>query len=71
MMGRMKELFIEEQQKESMDLQNMYDVFPVYKTNELCPNCTESTLIQMSKHNYSCDRCAQDFVLVEGSLRFK
>ena len=70
-MGRMKELFIEEQQKESKEIQNMYDVYPVYKTNELCPNCAESTLIQMSKHNYSCDRCAQDFISVEGSFRFR
>lgn len=67
-MGRMKELFIEMLEQEPLDVPQEY---PVYTTDMLCPNCTESTLVQMSHDDYACDRCGQDFISVEGSLRFK
>lgn len=67
-MGRMKELFIEMLEQEPLDVPQEY---PVYTTNILCPNCTESTLVQMSDVDYACDTCAQNFVSVDGSLRFK
>ena len=67
-MARMKELFIEMLEQEPLNVPQEY---PVYKTDILCPNCTESTLVQMSHDEYACDRCAYNFVSVEGSLRFK
>jgi len=67
-MGRMKELFMEMLEQEPLNVPQEY---PVYKTDTLCPNCTESTLVQMSHDEYACDRCAYNFVSVEGSLRFK
>jgi len=67
-MGRMKELFMEMLEQEPLNVPQEY---PVYKTDILCPNCTESTLVQMSHDEYACDRCAYNFVSVEGSLRFK
>ena len=36
-----------------------------------CPNCMNATLLQNQDLNIVCDSCGQEFIEVEGALRFK
>jgi transposase-like protein len=67
-MGKMKEVFMKMIEQESFNIPEEYSF---YKTEVLCPNCNKSNLIQVSKNDYTCDKCAQNFILVENSLKFK
>lgn len=72
-MGRMKEVFMEMIQKQ---YDGDYDKFLEQNTKQWvaqethCPNCSNDHLLQR-EDDYVCEACAQEFVKVEGALRFR
>ena len=72
-MGRMKEVFMEMiQQQYGGD----YNKFLEQNTKQWvseetpCPNCHNQSLLQR-EDDYLCEACAQEFVEIEGALRFR
>jgi hypothetical protein len=76
-MGRMKEIFMREVQEKYGSYENYTQQLNetaakqwVHKETP-CPNCMNATLLQNQHLNIVCDSCGQEFIEVEGSLRFK
>ena len=71
-MGKMKELFMEQQQKaidnENQDMHIAQSFIKV--DNILCPNCFKPTLLR-NETEASCEACGQGFDFIGTSLRFK
>jgi ribosomal protein S27AE len=78
-MGKMKELFIEQQDelmyRGSQDprivqyFQQSIEEF-IKVDNTPCPNCNQPTLLR-NESDAHCERCGQDFVYIGEGLRFK
>jgi len=78
-MGRMKELFIEQQQE--LEYRGAHDAMIhglsrkaieeyIEEGDTPCPNCNMPTLLR-NESNAKCTECAQEFVYVDGgALRF-
>ena len=72
-MGRMKEVFMEMIQKQ---YDGDYDKFLEQNAKQWvaqeiqCPNCGNEHLLQ-NEDDYLCEGCAQEFIKVEGALRFR
>jgi hypothetical protein len=70
-MGKMKELFIQQQEefeyqelaKEKLEKFIKVDATP-------CPNCFKPSLLR-NESEASCEACGQGFYYVKGALRFK
>jgi hypothetical protein len=70
-MGKMKELFIEQQQElEYQQLANEKLEKFVKVDATPCPNCFKPTLLR-NESEASCEACGQSFYYVNGVLRFK
>jgi len=70
-MGKMKELFIAQQEKlyhESFNDTHIPTDF-IKVDNEPCPNCTLNTLRRNETKAY-CTACIQDFYFADGELKF-
>jgi|LakMenE18May11ns_1017448.scaffolds.fasta_scaffold9957391_8 hypothetical protein len=46
-------------------------VMEAFASNILCPNCMKENLVQIAEHDYSCQKCGQDFIKTDKSLRYK
>jgi hypothetical protein len=77
-MGKMKEVFMETIER---DFNGDYDAHIQelakqsceefsYMQNTPCPNCLNNTL-HRNEIDIVCEACAQEFIYVESSLRFK
>ena len=75
-MGKLKDIHFNELDQKSGENYFAYlgQEFKNYKNwdalNELCPNCLNQTLHQ-KENDICCDACAESYIRVEGSLRFK
>jgi len=77
-MGKMKEKFIETIENEYrgdhdaylQDLARQSCEEYYHMENTLCPNCMGETLYR-NEDDITCDACAQHFIQVNNSLRFK
>ena len=68
-MGKMKEIFIEMQEKE--ETQNYLEDSSVFDSGILCPNCFKSNLLEYSAEDLYCETCAQEFIKINNSIKFK
>ena len=69
-MGKMKELFIEQQEQEERD--GLIEEPVAFDTDILCPNCTTTNLKEYSEEDLYCEHCGYEFTRVgEITVRFK
>lgn len=68
-MGRMKELFMELEEKQ--EFEQHLEQSSVFDSGILCPNCMKTNLSAQSNVDLNCNGCGQEFVRVEKSIRFK
>lgn len=66
----MKELFIEQQEKEEKDV--LVEEPVSFKTDILCPNCTAAHLKEYSAEDLYCENCGYEFIRIDKkTVRFK
>lgn len=68
-MGRMKELFMELEEKQ--EFEQHLEQSSVFDSGILCPNCMKTNLVEHSDVDLYCEGCAQEFIKVEKSIRFR
>jgi len=77
-MGRMKEIFMQEIQEKYGDYDTYAQVVNEQSASQWvldketpCPNCSNTTLLQNENLDIVCDTCGQQYIEVDGALRFK
>lgn len=67
-MGRMKNLFMEMQEQNSLNIEQEYG----FDSGILCPNCMKNNLLEYSAEDLYCKSCAYDFIRInKTTVRFK
>jgi hypothetical protein len=70
-MGRMKDVFMSLVQEQREDDYQEIEVKAWVHQSTPCPNCYNVSLFKNEEQLLSCDVCGQNFIEVNGALRFE